>query len=87
MTDLITRVLRKLHILPPPFDADDIINASIEDKEREHSSLIHSLERTLLKRQGLNHKLRESIKFAREQTSSFADFEQLTIRREAKRHD
>lgn len=81
MTTLLTRVLRKLHVIPPTFDEDDMINASIEDKEREHRSLVQKLASTLTKREQLNDELRESIKIAREATSSFADFERLTIRR------
>jgi hypothetical protein len=86
MTTLLNRVLRKLHILSQPFDEDDMINASIEDKERHHRSLVGQLASTLIRRESLNDELRESIKIAREQTNSFADFETLTIRRKDQRN-
>lgn len=75
------RVLQALHIVRQPFDEDDMINASIEDKERHHRSLVGQLASTLMRRESLNDELRASIKIAREQTTSFADFERLTIRR------
>lgn len=78
---LLNRVLRKLHVIPPTFDEDDLINASIEDKAREHHSLVRQLTTTLSRHTKLNNELRASIKMAREATNSFADFERLTIRR------
>jgi hypothetical protein len=81
MTSLINRVLRKLHVINPLFDEDDMINASIEDKAKEHESVVRRLATTLSRREILNGELRESIKLAREATNSFADFERLTIRR------
>lgn len=80
------RVLRAMHIVPPPFDEDDMINASIEDKERNHRSLVGQLTNSLIRRGRLNEELRASIKIAREQTTSFADFETLTIRRKDNRN-
>lgn len=75
-----------MHIVPPPFDEDDMINASIEDKERNHRSLVGQLTNSLIRRGRLNEELRASIKIAREQTTSFADFETLTIRRKDNRN-
>lgn len=76
----LNRVLKKLHIVEA-FDENDVINAQIEDKERHHHSLVDRLADTLIRRTQLNDELRESIKIAREATTSFADFERLTIRR------
>lgn len=87
MTSLLKRVLQTLHMMPPPFDENDVMNAEMEDKERVHSSLVRDLTRVLTRREALNDHLRESIKIAREQTNSFADFERLTGRRREQGND
>lgn len=87
MTSLLKRVLQSLHIAPAPFDENDMMNAETEDKQREHSSLVRDWTRVLTRREQLNDRLRESIKIAREQTNSFADFERLTGRRRDQEND
>jgi hypothetical protein len=86
MTSLIKRVLQRL-INPEPFDENDVMNAEVEDKQREHHSLVQEIGKIMVRREELNDKLRESIKIAREQTSSFADFERLTGRRREQGND
>jgi translation initiation factor 2B subunit (eIF-2B alpha/beta/delta family) len=87
MTNILRRVLRALHLAPQRFDEDDMINAQIEDKQRDYTNLVNKLGETLTKRRELNTSLRESIRIARESTKSFEDFELLTIRRKDQRHD
>lgn len=79
---ILDRILHALHIKEPPaFDDNDLLNAEAEDKQRDHQSLVAELATTLVRREELNSRLRESIKIARKQTNSFADFESLTNRR------
>jgi hypothetical protein len=82
----VERLLKKLRIISP-FSEDDMINASIEDKYRDHESLIGRLQVTLHNRLATNDRLREAIRIAKSRTSSFEDFERVMIHREGDRRD
>lgn len=85
MNGLLERVLVKMGFREPT--RDDIINAQIEDKARDHANLVGLLHTALAKRSKSNGALRESIRIAKERTNSFADFERMTIRREELHRD
>lgn len=68
-----------------PATRDELINAQIEDKARDHSNVIEALHVAFFRRQQLNDALRASIHIADQRTSSFADFERMVIRREERR--
>jgi hypothetical protein len=75
----LTQVLKKVHLLPP-FSQDDVINASTEDKLREHSNLVEQVREVTRKRQRGNDAMRQSITNAKRRTNSFADFEKFVSR-------
>lgn len=79
----VENLLKKLRIISP-FTEDDMINASIEDKTREHASLVERLQGTLHARIATNEHLRQSIRIAKDRTDSFAEFERGMVRREGK---
>jgi hypothetical protein len=81
--DRIERLLKKLRIISP-FSEDDMINASMEDKLREHETLVQRAQGALHARIAANDHLRTSIRIASERTSSFGDFERVITRREGK---
>lgn len=84
MIDHIERALRRLGLLPK-FDEDDMINASIEDKIRDHDSVVDRVHHAMSRRLQSNEALRQSIRIAKRQTNSFADFEKLAIGREKRK--
>lgn len=76
MIQRVERFLRRIGVLPP-FDKDDVLNASIDDKQRDTRLVIEKLEGSMARRHETNAHLRESIKIAKRRTNSFADFERL----------
>lgn len=86
ITERIEQILKKLHLISQ-FSKDDMINASIEDKFREHKSLVERLQKTLHRRLVSNEHLRESIRIARDKTNSFAEFESFARGEEHRNHD
>jgi hypothetical protein len=83
LLDKVERVFRRVLGLPqPPASRDDMINASIENRAREHSDLVGALHKALKRRTETNEALRRSIRIAKHRTNSFADFERMAIRRE-----
>lgn len=81
MKKFVERLLRKIGVVSP-FTNDDVINAEIENSARDHQGIVVRLQTAVTRRLEANHALREALMIAQERTSSFADFEQLTIRRE-----
>lgn len=74
MIQQIEDLLRRWGILPP-FDKDDVLNASIEDRARDNEKVIERLHHSLSKRFEVNDRLRQSIKIAKRRTNSFEQFE------------
>lgn len=62
----------------PPFDADDVLNAQLEDKARDNEKVVARLRKTLTQRLEVNEHLRKSIQIAKRRTNSFEEFERLT---------
>jgi hypothetical protein len=79
----IERFLKRRGLISP-FTEDDMINASTEDKLREHESLVQKAQGALHARLAANEQVRNSIRIATERTESFADFERAFVRREGK---
>lgn len=81
--DRVEKFLRKLGWISQ-FSEDDMINASTEDKLREHDTLVQRAQGALHARIVANENLRASIRIASERTEAFGDFERVMIRREGK---
>jgi hypothetical protein len=81
MIGFVERALQRIGLLPK-FDKDDVLNATIEDKVREHESVVDRLHHTMNKRLETNALLRKSIAIAKQRTNSFEAFERLALRRE-----
>lgn len=84
MIQFARRVMQHLGLLAR-FSDDDVINASIEDKAREHHSVVEQLHETFYKRLRSNEALRRSIQIAKRRTNGFADFERLARREDGHR--
>lgn len=85
MIQQIEDLLRRWGILPP-FDKDDVLNASIENKARDNEKVIERLHGSLSKRFEINEKLRETIKIAKRRTNSFEQFERYIAGRRNEHH-
>lgn len=80
MIQLFERLLKRLGWVAP-FDKDDVLNASIEDKQRDTEKVIGRLQYALTKRFASNAHLRETIKLAKHRTNSFEAFERHMVGR------
>jgi hypothetical protein len=78
---LLERIMRRFTWIPKT-QRDETINESIEANADEHSRLVGALHLALKRRLETNGALRESIRIAKRRTTSFADFERMTIHRE-----
>lgn len=76
---LLRRALEAVGVLSP-ISRDDIINAEIEDKAREHENMIGAVHAALTRRKASNGSLRRSILIAQKKTNSFAEFERMVSR-------
>jgi hypothetical protein len=81
--DRVERFLRRVGLISQ-FSEDDMINASTEDKLREHETLVQRAQGTLHARIAANEHLRDSIRIASERTDAFGEFERKILRREGK---
>lgn len=84
LTEIIRRAAAVLGFNEPT--RDDVINAQIEDKARDHASLVRALHEAFQKRSKSNGALRESIRIAKERTNSFSDFERLMAMHREEHH-
>jgi|EndMetStandDraft_3_1072993.scaffolds.fasta_scaffold1119224_2 hypothetical protein len=80
MIQQLENLFRRWGILPP-FDKDDVLNASIENKARDNEKVIERLQTLLSRRFEINERLRQSIKIAKRRTNSFEEFEQYIVGR------
>lgn len=85
MIQLIENLLRKWGLLPP-FDKDDVLNATIENKARDNEKVIERLQTSLSRRSLINDRLRQSIKIAKRRTNSFEQFERYIVGTKDDRH-
>jgi hypothetical protein len=76
MIQQIEKILRRWGLIAP-FDADDVINATIEDKARDTDQAVSRLKASLSKQPDVNARLRHSILIAKHRTNSFEDFERF----------
>jgi hypothetical protein len=81
MIQIVERLLKRLGLVRP-FTDDEVINAEIEDKAREHETLIGRLDLAFMRRSVSNAHLRESLRIAKRRTNSFAEFEKHFVGRE-----
>jgi hypothetical protein len=82
MKGLLMNILQALGLVDDYATRDEIINAQIEDEARNHEKLIGQLRGAIDRRVVTNDELRHAIRIAKHRTSSFADFERMSIRRE-----
>lgn len=85
MIQQIENLLRKWGFLPP-FDKDDVLNATIENKVRDNEKVIERLQTMRSRRLEINGRLRESIKIAKRRTNSFELFERYIAGTKDDRH-
>ena len=85
MIGMVERLLKRWGLIPQ-WDDDDLINAQIEDKQRDHETVTARLHEAFGKRLATNEALRESIKIAKERTNSFEAFERQMVGRRHANH-
>lgn len=76
MIQSIERFLQRIGILPP-FDENDVLNASIEDKARDNEKVVERLKTSLSRRHEANFRLRTALNIAKRRTTSFEEFERM----------
>lgn len=76
MIQHIERLLKKWGLISS-FDANDVVNAEIEDKARDTQEVMGRIRSSLSRRFEANAALRHSIIIAKQRTNSFEQFERL----------